>query len=85
MKGKEHSLILYYKPNCPYSKKVLDFLKEIGKNVPLKNIDTDSKAKEELLHLGGKLQVPCLFIDGKALYESNDIIDWVNRKKDDLK
>lgn len=25
---------------------------------------------------GGKHQVPCLFIDGKPLYESSDIIAW---------
>ena len=25
---------------------------------------------------GGKRQVPCLFIDGKPLYESSDIIAW---------
>lgn len=26
--------------------------------------------------MGGKRQVPCLFIDGKPLYESSDIIAW---------
>ena len=85
MQRKEHTLILYYKPDCIFSKKVLDFLQAIGKNISLKNIETDPKAKEELLHLGGKIQVPCLFIDGKPLYESDDIIDWINRKKDSLK
>ena len=77
-------VVLYYKPSCPYSKKVLDHIEKEGLEVSLKNIETDSKAKEELLHLGGKVQVPCLFIDGKPLYESNDIIDWMNEKKDQL-
>lgn len=75
-------LILYYKPSCPYSQKVLTFLKSIDHDVPLKNIEEDPKAKEELLHLGGKEQTPCLFIDGTPLYESQDIIDWLNDKKD---
>jgi len=43
----------------------------------MKNITEDPKAKEELLHLGGKVQVPCLFIDGTPLYESDDIIDYL--------
>ncbi|MCB1106621.1 MAG: glutathione S-transferase N-terminal domain-containing protein [Chlamydiia bacterium] len=75
-------LILYYNPTCPYSQKVLRFIEEIDLEVPLKNIEEDPKAKEELLHLGGKTQTPCLFIDGIPLYESQDIIDWLNDKKD---
>jgi len=77
-------VVLYYKPSCTYSSKVLDHIEKEGLEVSLKNIETDSKAKEELLHLGGKVQVPCLFIDGKPLYESNDIIDWMKEKKDQL-
>ncbi|MCB1071842.1 MAG: glutathione S-transferase N-terminal domain-containing protein [Chlamydiales bacterium] len=77
-------LVLYYNPHCPYCQKVLDFLKSMGKEIPLKNVENDAKAKEELLHLGGKTQVPCLFIDGKPLYESADIIDWLEQKKDIL-
>ncbi|NBO24697.1 MAG: glutaredoxin, partial [Chlamydiae bacterium] len=46
-------------------------------NVSLKNISSDPIAKEELFHIGGKVQVPCLFIDGTPLYESQYIIDWL--------
>ena len=35
------------------------------------------KAAKELIQVGGKQQVPCLFIDGKPLYESLDIIRWL--------
>ncbi len=39
--------------------------------------------RDELIKIGGKPQVPCLVIDGKALYESSDIIEWLkkNHKK----
>lgn len=77
-------LVLYYKPTCSYSQKVLKFLKEIDKAIPLKNVNEDPKASDELLLLGGKAQVPCLFIDGTPLYESQDIIDWLSEKKDIL-
>jgi glutaredoxin len=75
-------VILYFSQNCPYSKKVLAYIEEQGLEVPLKNVDEDPKASEELLHLGGKTQTPCLFIEGKPLYESQDIIDWLSDKKD---
>lgn len=39
-------------------------------------IESDEAAKK-LVSAGGKRQVPCLFIDGKPLYESMDIIKWL--------
>lgn len=77
-------LVLYHKMSCPFCKKVRDYLDEIGKTIPMKDIDKDPKAKEELLHLGGKAQVPCLFIDGAPLFESGDIIEYLKEKKDIL-
>lgn len=77
-------LILYYKPSCPYSQKVLQFLKENETKIPMENIEENSKAKEKLFHLGGKSQVPCLFIDGAPLYEANDIIDYLKTNKTTL-
>jgi len=77
-------LVLYYKETCPYCHKVLDYLREIDKTLPLKDIEEDPKAREELLHLGGKAQVPCLFIDGTPLYESDDIVEYLKEKKDSL-
>ncbi len=77
-------LILYYTPSCPYSVKVLNYLKDKRKQVPMKNVSNNPQAKEELRKYGGKLQVPCLFIDGKPLYESNDIIYWLSQHLDVL-
>lgn len=78
----ESILILYYKPTCPFSQKVLNFMRENNYNIPKKDISVDEKAADELLHLGGKKQVPCLFIDDKALYESDAIIDYLKTRKD---
>lgn len=72
------NLSLYYFPSCPYCRKVLDFIEENDlENIELKNIRKDKSAKETLLEIGGKSQVPCLVIDDKPLYESNDIINWL--------
>ena len=70
-------LNLYYKTTCPYSAKVLNFMRQNKISVPLKNISEDVKLREELISIGGKAQAPCLVINGKAMYESNDIIDWL--------
>ncbi|SEH47755.1 MULTISPECIES: glutaredoxin family protein [Atopobiaceae] len=75
--AEEKELVLYYKPTCPFCAKVLDFMEEDGIELPLRNILTDDAALKTLIEVGGKKQVPCLFIDGEPLYESNDIIDYL--------
>lgn len=71
-----HDLVLYYKPTCPFCIKVLNYLKSRGIEVPMRDIVADADAAATLVKVGGKRQVPCLFIDGKPLYESSDIIAW---------
>ncbi len=70
-------LVLYIRPSCPYCQRVTRYLKEIGKSIPQKDIGKDKKAAAELIRKGGKQQVPCLFINGKPLYESRDILNWL--------
>ncbi|OGX28221.1 MAG: glutaredoxin [Omnitrophica WOR_2 bacterium RIFCSPHIGHO2_01_FULL_52_10] len=72
-------LTLYYKPTCPYCQKVLGFMDQNGISVPLKNREETPRIRQELVDIGGKPQVPCLIIDGKALYESDDIIQWFKK------
>lgn len=77
-------LTLFYKPWCPYCQKVLKYLEKIHKKIPLKNIDHDPEGKEYLLKVGGKSQVPCLMINQQALYESDRIIEWLDKNQDKL-
>lgn len=73
------SLELYYYPECPYCQKVLRALDGLGAAdaIVLKNIHADADARQTLISVGGKQQVPCLFIDGEPLYESDDIVRWL--------
>jgi glutaredoxin len=48
-------------------------------SIPLKDIHEDSASMKELKRIGGKTQVPCLVIDGKALYESENIVEWFKK------
>ena len=49
-----------------------------GITIPMKNT-WDKSNREELITIGGMSQVPCLVIDGKAMYESDDIIAWLGK------
>ncbi|WP_261433670.1 glutaredoxin family protein [Berryella wangjianweii] len=69
--------VLYYRPTCPYCVKVLSALDSLGLSVQQRNVSADQGAADDLLGAGGKLQVPCLVIDGKAMYESSDIIAYL--------
>ena len=73
------NLTLYYRPFCPFCRKVLDFMEQNKIEVPLKNVSEGTEVRDELFSIGGKSQVPCLLIDGKALYESDAIIDWLGK------
>lgn len=73
-----HELALYYRPTCPFCIRVLDFMDRQGVTIPLIDISQDRDAAATLIEVGGKQQVPCLFIDGKPLYESSDIISCIN-------
>lgn len=73
-----HDLVLYYRPTCPFCIRVTDFMRSRGIEIPLRNISIDSEAARTLVSVGGKQQVPCLFIDDKPLYESSDIIAWLD-------
>ncbi|MCD1146760.1 glutathione S-transferase N-terminal domain-containing protein [Peptoniphilus sp. KCTC 25270] len=72
---------LYAATYCPYCKKVEAFIEEkgLGDKIPVEYIDKSEEAKEALIAGGGKKQVPCLKIDEEWMYESNDIINYIEK------
>ncbi|MBP9841025.1 MAG: glutaredoxin [Simkaniaceae bacterium] len=71
------TLILYHFAECPYCKMVIKVIQQRGIPVELRNIRENAEYRNELVSQGGKGQVPCLFIDGRPLYESKDIITYL--------
>ena len=71
-------LTLFYSPMCVYCQKVLQFIESNNISVELKDVSGNPEVQQELMTIGGKTQVPCLSIDGKALYESDDIVQWMS-------
>jgi glutaredoxin 3 len=80
LKGQPLALTLFKKDTCPYCMRVLQALEELGITLPLRDTAQDPQAREELVRVGGKATVPCLFIDKKPLYESADIIAYLTDK-----
>lgn len=78
------SIALYYKPECPHSQRVLAYIKKEHLSVPLRNVPQDPEARETLRVVGGHLIVPCLIVDGKAIYEDHAIIKWLSEHKSQL-
>lgn len=72
-------LTLYHFESCPYCRRVRDFLSAQNISISMKDTMLDPANRQELIKIGGKSQVPCLIIDGKALYESIDIIEWLRK------
>ena len=72
------SLELYVGYWCPYCQKVLRFMDAHGIELTQRDVDVPEN-RAFLVEHGGKYQVPCLFIDGTALYESDDIIAYLGK------
>ena len=71
-------LKLYMFETCPFCRKVLNEIESSGRtDVELHNIHKSELDRMELISVVGKQQVPCLFIDGKPMYESDDIVAWL--------
>ena len=69
---------LYMFETCPFCRKVINEIEKEGRSdIEFHDIRKNEEDRMTLINVGGKEQVPCLFIDGKPLYESDDIIRWL--------
>lgn len=71
-------LDLYKFDTCPYCQRVMRAIEKSGRtDIVFHDTRKNEEDRQYLIDHGGKEQVPCLFIDGKPLYESLDIIAWL--------
>ena len=75
-------LMLYYSGHCVYSKKVLNYLDQSHRKIPMKDVERNAGAKDELKKWGGTMVVPCLIVDGAPVYDANTIIQWLKDHPD---
>jgi glutaredoxin len=70
-------LVLYKYDTCPYCLRVMRAIERLGLTVATRDTVREPGARAELADRTGRTQVPCLFVDGEALFESADIVAWL--------
>jgi glutaredoxin len=75
--GRTMDLELYKFDSCPYCQRVYRAVRQLGVPLRYRDIEEDDAAARKLVEVGGIDQVPCLFVDGKPLYESADIVAFL--------
>ena len=73
---------LFYLPGCYWCREVDKVIDEmhVHSKIEFHDISKDRNARIRLVTVGGKPQVPCLFVDNKPMYESREIIDWLKTR-----
>lgn len=80
----KYHLELFYFPECPYCQRVLHKIKQLNlTEIVLSDIHQNPAKRDTLLKDTGRKTVPCLYIDNKPMFESSDIMYWLetNTKK----
>ncbi len=77
-------LVLFKLEACPFCRKVVSVVDELGLKVDCKDLDEDEGNRSQLLADTGRQTVPCLYIDGKPMFESDDIIEWLRQNQGQL-
>ena len=78
--GRLVDLELYKFDACPYCQVAMRAVERLGLPVRYRDISRDEAAARRLVEVGGLDQVPCLFIDGRPLYESTDIARFLEER-----
>lgn len=74
----QRRLVLYKYDSCPYCARVQRRIRDHGLDVEYRDVLTDPANRARLRELTGRTQVPCLFVDDEPLFESADIIAWLD-------
>lgn len=72
-------IILYGKTTCPYTAKTIGALDALGLPFELKDV-RDRAIFDELEKRGGKTQIPYLVDENVEMYDSGDIIAYLEQK-----
>lgn len=79
-------LELYYYKQCPFCLRVLFNIKRLGiTKIDYCNTLENPEHYKRHLEATGRSTVPCLYIDGNPMFESSDIIDWLEANAEKLK
>ena len=80
-------LQLYYYNQCPFCQMVLSKIKALGleEAVEFRNVLENSDFKKQHKEKTGRNTVPSLYIDGTPMFESMDIMEWLDKNQTTLR
>lgn len=71
---------------CVYCKPIVKRIEEENLNIEVVNLSENREEQKTLLEVGGKMQVPMLLIgEDEGMYESMDIMNWIDENLEELK
>ena len=71
------SLALYKYDSCPYCARVMRVIERLGLDVEFRDVLRERQHRSDLQAHTGRTTVPCLVIDDAYLFESADIVAWL--------
>jgi glutaredoxin 3 len=80
-------LELYFYEQCPFCVRVLRKIDDLDlkDHIQFKNTLEDPNHASSHQERTGRSTVPCLYIDNQAMFESLDIIEWLERNQEKIK
>lgn len=75
--GQAVHLALYKYDACPFCQRVFRAIDRLGVHVEYRDVQTDYAHRQGLREQTGRTTVPCLVVDGVPMFESADIVAWL--------
>lgn len=74
------TLKLYYYDQCPFCQLVLRKIQELNLGDKIEFCNTLENPEHRKYHTEktGRTTVPCLYIDDEPMFESRDIVNWLD-------
>ncbi|MCR1900112.1 glutathione S-transferase N-terminal domain-containing protein [Irregularibacter muris] len=64
---------------------MMDIIEKENLDIEIINLSKQREYISTILEIGGKMQVPMLSIDGKGMYESMDIMNWIEENIESIR
>lgn len=77
-----HTLALYKYDACPFCQRVLRAVSRLEIDVEMRDTMREPRHRSDLRNKTGRTTVPCLYIDGEPMFESRDIVAWLEAYKE---
>ena len=77
-------LEFFYYEACPFCQLVLQVIDDLHLKIEMLDISNHAEHLNRLVSDTGRRTVPCLYIDNSPMFESRDIIDWLQTNKENI-